>query len=113
MNWINKLSLKDDTTSYCFTLFIYVADPATILASNSVSWDPIFLWEQLVYSVMDKMNSSDLYYELINIETVKLLRLSSFSETTSCPFKSLKPFFLSISRKDQMLSCTSAILALS
>ena len=29
-DWINKLTLKDDTISYCFT------DPATFLVSNSV-----------------------------------------------------------------------------
>ena len=32
MSWINKLTLKDHTVSCC----LYVADPATFLASHSV-----------------------------------------------------------------------------
>ena len=34
INLINKLALKDNTVSYCFTL--YLADPSTSLAANSV-----------------------------------------------------------------------------
>ena len=33
-NWINKLTLKENTIAYCFTLFI--CDPSTFLASSSV-----------------------------------------------------------------------------
>ena len=41
INWIDKLTLKDNTVSLCFIFFyiykcIHVADPATFLASNSV-----------------------------------------------------------------------------
>ena len=35
-DWLNKLTLKDNTISYCITLFTCVSDPATLLASNSV-----------------------------------------------------------------------------
>ena len=36
INWTNKLTLKNKTISYCLTLLIYIADPATFLDSNSV-----------------------------------------------------------------------------
>ena len=45
INWINKLTLKDNTVSCCFILCLYVADRATFLASNS---------KQLVCSVIEK-----------------------------------------------------------
>ena len=35
-------------------LCLYVADPANVLASNRLL-DLIFFWEQLVYSVMEKI----------------------------------------------------------
>ena len=49
------------TQFHIVLLCLKVADPATYLASNSVP-DLIFLWEQLVYSVMYKMYISDVYY---------------------------------------------------
>ena len=51
-DWINKLILKDNTVSY-WLLYLYFADPATYSA------DLIFLWEQLVYSVLKKNDISD------------------------------------------------------
>lgn len=45
-DWINWLILKDDTVSYCFTL--YSADPATFQAPSL-----IFPREQLVYPVVE------------------------------------------------------------
>ena len=43
-----------DTAILC----LYLADPATFLASN------IFLWEQLVYSGMETINTWSLYFVL-------------------------------------------------
>ena len=54
---MNKPTLKDDTISHSFTLFI-CGGPCHP-SSNSVPWDLIFLGEQLVYSVMAKINSSN------------------------------------------------------
>ena len=44
--WINRPTVKDNTISYCFALFVF-GGPHHI----SSFW-LIFLWEQLVYSVM-------------------------------------------------------------
>ena len=51
---MTTLTLKDDTVSHCFTFFLYVADPATLLALNSVQGTLLSLWEQLLHSVMEK-----------------------------------------------------------
>ena len=51
-DWVNKLTLNNKNTIYTVLLCLYVADPATFLAS--VFWDLIFLWEQFVYSLMEK-----------------------------------------------------------
>lgn len=54
--FLNKLSLKD-TVSYCFTLFLQVADPATFLASVSVLG--IFILARLfTYVKKKKVNAS-------------------------------------------------------
>ena len=55
---MNKQTLKDNKISCCL-LRLYLADPATLLASNSAAGTFIFLYEQLVYSVMEKINKSE------------------------------------------------------
>ena len=52
INWINKLTLKDNTISCCFILFIWRTLPTFYL--QIVFCDLIFLWEQLAYSLMEK-----------------------------------------------------------
>ena len=59
-------------TLFFVLLCLYVADPATLLD---------FLWEQLVFSVMEKC----LY--LINIIKIQIPSLNFFSKITQCPFK--------------------------
>ena len=54
INWINKLTLKDDTVSYGMTLFI-CGGPCLLSSIRLSSGDLIFLWEQLAYSVTEKM----------------------------------------------------------
>ena len=71
--WLNKLTLKDTTVSYCFILFL-CGGPCHL---QTVFWDLIFLWEQLVYSVY-KMFLID----LINIVNIKILSSNFFSKTT-------------------------------
>ena len=78
-NWINKLNLKDNRVSYCFNLFI-CGGPCHLSSFQQCSLDLIFLWEQLVYSVMEK----SLYDFLINIVKIKILKLNFFSKTTEC-----------------------------
>ena len=51
INWISKLTLKDETVSYCLTFFI-CGGPCHLSSLKQCSGDLIFLWEQLVYSVM-------------------------------------------------------------
>ena len=58
-DWINKLT--SGLTFFTVSLCWYVADPATFLVSNSVLGIFFSLWEQLVYSVMEK-ESPSLYY---------------------------------------------------
>ena len=51
---VNNNKLNNLQEQHSFRLFhLYAADPATILASNGVL-DLIFLWDQLVYSFMEK-----------------------------------------------------------
>ena len=54
------MTLKDNTVHT-------VADPATFLASESL--DLIFLWEQLVHSLMENLNISEFVLVLLNIRT--------------------------------------------
>ena len=56
--WANKLTLKDKRVSNCFTLFI-CGGPCHLLSFKQYSGDLISLWEQLVYSVMEKMDISE------------------------------------------------------
>ena len=49
-NWINKLTSKDNTISYCFTLFT-CGGPCRLSSFKQCSGDLIFLWELLVYSL--------------------------------------------------------------
>ena len=69
--WINKLTLKDNTVSY----FVHTWRTLPPFFKQS-SGGQIFLWEQLVYSVMGKKRMF-LYYYLINI----LKSLNLFSKT--------------------------------
>ena len=66
-DWINKLTLKDNTILYSFiyTLFI-CGGPCHLSSFIECSGDLIFHWEQLVYSVLEK----SLYYSLINIVNI-------------------------------------------
>ena len=50
MNWINKLTLKDNKM-YTVLLCLHVADPATSLASNSILG--------LYFLLMDKIHISE------------------------------------------------------
>ena len=50
-----------------FILVYNVADPATSLASNSVLEDRIFLWNQIVYSVTEKININCYLINMLNI----------------------------------------------
>ena len=56
INWI-KTDIKGQHI-HDVLLRLYVADPAAFQASNSVQ-DLIFLWEQLVYSVMEQIHISE------------------------------------------------------
>ena len=60
-----------------FILVYNVADPATSLASNSVLEDRIFLWNQIVYSVTEKIN--------INCYLINMLNITILSSYSSIP----------------------------
>ena len=55
---MNKLTLKDKTVSYYFTVFI-CGGPCHLSSLKQCSGDLIYSREQLVYSVMEKNNNSD------------------------------------------------------
>ena len=78
--WINKLTLKDNTISYCFTLFMCGVDPAIFL----VFWDLMFLSNQLVYSLAGEKNTYflSLYHFLIDIINVENLSSNFSSKMT-------------------------------
>ena len=64
---------------------LYVADPATFLASKTVFWYLNFLREQLVRLVIEKKKKRifpSLCYYLIKIQILNI-----FSKTTQCPFE--------------------------
>ena len=78
------MTLKDNTISYCFFLFfltVYVW--RTLPPSNfrQCSGNLIFLSEQLVYSVTEKINISEvaLFRKYV---TIKHLGLNVFSKTS-------------------------------
>ena len=75
------MTLKDNTISNCFTLFI-CGRPCHLSSHKDCFGNFIFIWEQLVYSVMGNINIMSLYYYLINT-----LSLYYFSKTTQCSFK--------------------------
>ena len=56
IDWMS--SINEQTQLHIVFLCLYMAEPATFLASNGIP-----LWEQLVYSLMEKR----LYYYFINI----------------------------------------------
>ena len=49
--WINKLTLKDDAVLYRFALFT-CGGPCHLSSFKQCSEDLVYLWEQLVYSVI-------------------------------------------------------------
>ena len=55
INWMNKLTLKDNTVSYCFALFI-CGGPCHLSSFKQCSGNLISLWEQTVWSVMEKID---------------------------------------------------------
>ena len=54
---INKLTLKDNTVSYCFTLFIF-GGPCHLSVGPNLVLGAFFSSEQLVYSVINQINTS-------------------------------------------------------
>ena len=78
LNWLNKLSLKDNTVSY--TLCLYVADPATFLASDSVP-GPYFSLRTSCLFRHGKNNISQFV-----LSPHKYCSLYFSSKTTQCPF---------------------------
>ena len=52
---MNKLTLKDETISYWFTLFIF-GGPCHLPISKHCSGDLIFLCEQLVYPATELLH---------------------------------------------------------
>ena len=84
-DWINKLITQFHTHLHC----LYLADPATFLASNSVL-ETLFSSEtSLFIHLRDRYIFLSLYYDLINIVNVEILSLNFFSRTTQCPTKTL------------------------
>ena len=62
---MNKLTLKDNTMLFYFVYMWLTLPPFQLQA---VVWELIFLWEQLVYSVMKKIYTFlSSYFYLINI----------------------------------------------
>ena len=71
------LTSKDNTVS--LSLCLYVADPATLLASNSVFFPPL--------RTACLFTCERLYYYLINIMNIKILSVNFIFKTTQCPWK--------------------------
>ena len=79
-DWMKKLTLKDNTLSYCFAL--YVADPATFLGLNSFLGTRtacLFSYGNYTYILLS------VYCNLINNH---ILSLKDFDTPTECPFNS-------------------------
>lgn len=62
--------------------FIYGADPATYLASNSFLWTLFSSENSLCIKLWGKQTYLSLYYYLIDIVNVKIQSLNFFSKTT-------------------------------
>ena len=91
----HKLTIKDNTTSYCSTLFT-CGGPCHLSSFKQCSIPYVFLWEQLLYCY------------LINIVIIKILSLSFFSKTTQRPFLSnLKVISPPLSVTRTVYSCLS------
>ena len=73
--WINKLTLKDNTILYFLNLFIFCR-PYHLPSFKQCSRDPIFHWQQLVYSVMEK--KKNLCYHFISIINIIILSLNFY-----------------------------------
>ena len=82
IKWINKLSSKAKTITFCFTLFI-CGGPCHLSCIKQCTGDLIFLSEQLVYSIMGKKMSLSLYYYLINIVNITILSLNDIEPLSS------------------------------
>ena len=78
-DWINKLTWKDNTISYCFILLI-CGGPCHLANFKQYFGDLIFLLEQLVYSAIE--NKYFFNYFLINILSVNILSFNFFFKTT-------------------------------
>ena len=75
---INKLFIF--ITEYC----LYVADPATFLASNNLLGTQLSSVNSLFSQLQKKEVHLSLYYYRIDIVNIKILSLSFFSEKLRC-----------------------------
>ena len=83
VTWLNELNKQTYRTQFHSILYcLYVADPDTFLASNSVLGTLFFLCAQLVYSVMVKKKLS---CHLINIVKLKFWVLIVLPKLHSAP----------------------------
>ena len=91
-SWLNKLNrqtLKENTISYCLTLFI-CGGPCHLFSFKHLS----FLREQLLYSLMERLIFPSLYHSLVNIELqfwvwISSSKLLCAALTSPPPFKIL------------------------
>ena len=80
---LNKQTdLKGQNNFIEFKFSLYVADPATLLASNSALGTSFPSENSLFIQLWKKK-----YYYHINLVNVTILSLKFFSKTTQCPFK--------------------------
>ena len=80
-SWLNEqtnLKRHTNTISYCFTLFI-CGGPCHLSSFKHCCVDLLFLWEQLVYSVIEKINICELVLP-------PWIICHFFSEMKFCPF---------------------------
>ena len=87
MNWINKLTLKDNTVSYCFIVYMWQTLPPLLL--QTVPWGPYFPLRKDCLQHYGK----DKYFWVCNIiiislwlKHLKTAIVNFFSKTTHCPF---------------------------
>ena len=86
MNWINKLTLKDNTVSYCFIVYMWQTLPPLLL--QTVPWGPYF---PLRKDCLQHYGKDKYFWVCIIIISLWLKHLKTaivnfFSKTTHCPF---------------------------
>ena len=92
--WNSKLNINDNTFLYCLTLFIF-GGPYHLFSFKQCCGDLVVLWEQLVYSVMEKINMSE-FHSTSKYWNSEFELFEYSPKTTKCLLWSYKSLFLQL-----------------